>query len=96
MENTVQFVSVCTATLKPYLLTMTQQSFFAAARTVISIRDVHGAGVRLHFWDPEPDPDFSVNQGKVLKQAGKIPVRDGRVAERESGCIFWIRSGFTS
>ena len=49
---------------------MMQQSFLAAVRPVIPIRDGHGAGVRL---DPDlgfelrADPDFSQNQGKVLK-----------------------------
>ena len=73
---------------------MTQQSFFAAARTVIPIRD--GVGARAEperRRSAETDPDFSLNQGKVLKQADKVSVRDGHGAEPESGCIFWIRSG---
>ena len=92
MENTAQFVSICTVTVKPYLLTITQQSFFAAARLVIPIRDGHGAGVRLHFLNSEPDLNlgFSLNLGKILKQAGKVPVRyeHGAEAKLESDCIF--------
>ena len=58
MDNTIQFVSICTVTVKPYSLTVTQQFFFAAARPVIPIRDAHGAEVRLHFLDSEPDTDL--------------------------------------
>ena len=69
MENTIQFVSICTVTVKPYSLTVTQQFFFAAARPFIPIRDAHGAGAepkygsifwirsRIRIWVFELKPD---------------------------------------